>query len=80
MSDNPIDIEIVYVGKTVNLVVPKQPGVNFQTAAPRLAAFARKLAIELGTDVTINGDPEMHIHPEQRDRTQVSFGSRGHAH
>jgi hypothetical protein len=57
-----VDVDIVYLPDgSVNLVVPPQAGLTFEYAAPRLAAFAQSLRVELGVPVRVTSAPEKHL-------------------
>jgi hypothetical protein len=77
-GQQPIDVDVHFVGDTINLVVPKQPGLDFEDAAPRLQALADDLQVTYGKSVEIVTGPERHLHgPEQG---HVHEAGRAHAH
>lgn len=77
--DRQIDVDLIFSPDgSLDLVVPQQEGVDFETASPRLAAFAAQLSVTLGVAVTVNGAPERHVHPPAGLHTHT--GQRAHTH
>jgi hypothetical protein len=68
-----LDVEIHFLPDgTVNVVAPQQAGADFESAAPRLAAFAELLSVELGLPVRVEGQPERHVHgPDTHTHTSA---------
>jgi hypothetical protein len=80
MAELGINVEVLISGREVRIVVPQQRGLDFETVAPRLTAFANELGAEMNLPVTIEGVPERHLHtPITGDGQRVSFGTR-HQH
>ena len=62
MADLIVEVHYLPNNEGVQLIVPKQPGIDFPTASAKLQAFSERLKIEAKLPVEILGLPEMHTH------------------
>lgn len=78
MAEQPIHIEVLMLDTSIRLIVPKQEALNYESAAPRLRAFAESLGITYGLPVELDGDTERHLRDAEHEAIHARLGQHAH--